>query len=247
MVRFQDKVAIVTGGGSGIGRATATMLHAGGARVVVADRSGAECAVAEELGEGAVAVSVDVTNSDAVANMVAVALAEFGRVDVLCCCAGISTASASFLELDMADVRLSIDVNLIGPILCMKHTIPAMLETGGGSVVNIASGAAIRPVPGLTAYGASKAGLLHVSKIAALDLARQNIRINAVCPGITDTALWAGMVGTSSDIAPLVNSIPMGRIAQPEEIATTMAFLASEDASYITGAVFAVDGGRGAM
>lgn len=245
--QMQDKVALVTGGGSGIGRACALMLAQAGARVVVSDwaeQGGADTVSAIVAAGGrARFVRADVAAADQVEALVKSVLACYGRLDVAVNSAGIFGKIAPLVEHDAADFERVIGINLKGVFLCMKYQIGAMLAQGAGAIVNIASIQGLVSGPGASIYSASKHGVIGLSKGAALDNARTGIRINVVCPGTIETPL-ATAYYTERGL-PLPNDnprIPMGRVGRPDEIASTVLFLCSEASSYITGVALPVDG-----
>jgi NAD(P)-dependent dehydrogenase (short-subunit alcohol dehydrogenase family) len=243
--RLADKVAIITGAGSGIGWAAATRFADEGARVVCADISGQEHAIAERLGDSAVPVHVDVTKAAEVARMIATALDRFGRVDVLLNNAGFGGPHAALADTDEEMFDKILAINLKGVFLGMKHAIPAMLDTGGGSIVNTASASGLVGWKGLSCYAAAKAAVVQMTKSAALDYAKTNVRINAICPGMT----YTGLAGAKPDdeIPPGgYLPTPMARWGEPAELAAAALFLASDEASFVTGAALAVDGGYSA-
>ena len=244
--RLADKIAIVTGAGSGMGRAIAEHFAAEGARVLCADISGAQDEVARAIGEAAVGVSVDVTSANSVQGMIAAAETRFGRLDILCNNAGYGGPTDLPLhEQDEALFDRLIDVNLKGVYYGMRFGIAAMLKAGGGAIVNVTSASGLVGWKGLGCYSATKAGAVQLTKSAALDYADRGIRINAICPG----TVWTGMVpwsnGTREPPAdePALPNIPMNRWGVDREIATAAVFLASDEASYVTGAALPVDGG----
>lgn len=242
MDRFASKVAIVTGAGSGMGEATARLLAAQGARVVCADVSGAEERVAKEIGDNAVAVRVDVSREEDAARMVAAAVEEFGRLDILCNVAGVRHETGLTTDLTTEIWDKVLDVDAKGVFLGMKHAIPHIVDAGGGAIVNVSSIAAVRAAgPGNTAYCAAKAGVEAMTRTAAVEFGLLGVRVNAILPGWVFTGMTAGLpdhfLREHSDYTLL------GRGAQPSEIATVVAFLASDDASYVTGVCLPVDGG----
>lgn len=257
MGRLDGKVAIVTGAGSGLGRAI--MLHyvSEGARALAADinaEGARETArlVAETGGEAGDRVSareVDVTDEEAVAAMVADAVARWGRLDVMVANAGIGWPAPIAL-LDLADWERVLRVDLTGVFLCAKHAFRAMRKNeGGGAIVAMASVAGLEGTPGLGAYGAAKAGVIQLVKTVALEGARYNIRANAICPVWINTpmvqAFVAGMAGgPEQGMERLRQSVPLGRVGAPEDVAAVAAFLASDDAAFMTGAAVPVDGGH---
>ena len=245
MRRFEGKVALVTGAGGGIGLATARRFAAEGAQVVCADLDEATGrAAAEEV--GGTFVPVDVASEPAVESMFAAAVDAYGGLDVSFHNAGISPPEdASILETDLDTWRRVQDVNLTSVYLCCRHAIPHLRARGGGAIVNTASfvgvmGAATSQI----SYTASKGGVIALSRELGVEFAREGIRVNALCPGPVDTPLLRELFATDPERAArrLVH-IPMGRFALASEVAAAAAFLASDDASFITASTFLVDGG----
>jgi NAD(P)-dependent dehydrogenase (short-subunit alcohol dehydrogenase family) len=244
--RLDGKVAVITGAASGIGREAALLFSAEGASVCVAD-------VSDEEGERTAAEcreaffqQVDVADSASVEAMYAAAADRYGGIDVLYNNAGISPEDdSSILETDEAAWQRVQDVNLKGVFLCCKHGIPYLLERGGGSVINVASFVAVLgAATSQISYTASKGGVLALSRELAVQFARRAVRVNALCPGPVETPLLLRIFG--DDPAAYERRrvhLPMGRLAKPREIANGALFLASDDASYVTGATFLVDGG----
>jgi NAD(P)-dependent dehydrogenase (short-subunit alcohol dehydrogenase family) len=247
--RLAGKVALITGAGGGMGRCAAELFAAEGARVVVADAVEAAGQETVELVRGAAgdaaAVTVDVSDAEQVAAMVRFAVDTYGRLDVLYNNAGIFPPDdGGVLDTSEPTWDRVMDVNLKGVWLGCKHGIPAMLESGGGSIVNVASfvafmGAATAQI----AYTASKGGVVSLTREIAVEYARQGIRANALCPGPIDTPLLAELMADPSRRQRRFVHIPMGRLGQPQELAKTALFLASDDSSYMTGASLMVDGG----
>jgi len=239
---FDGRVAIVTGGGSGIGAACARLLAAGGARVVVADLDeGSAKLIADEIGSNAVAFAVDVSDPQACERMVQTALTTFGRLDIAVNNAGIGGQQSAIADYPLEGWAAVIGVNLSGAFYCMRAQIPAMLKTGGGSIVNMASILGSVGFAGSAAYVAAKHGLVGLTKTAALEYAGQGIRVNSVGPGFIDTPLLSNLPPEA--LSALVQAHPLGRLGRPEEIAELVAFLASDRASNTTGSYLVSDGG----
>ncbi|GIH48106.1 3-oxoacyl-ACP reductase [Microbispora rosea] len=245
MQRLQDRVAVITGAGSGIGLATAHRFAQEGAKVVVADLD--EEAGAKAAGEvGGLFVKADVANEDDVTRMYRTAFEEFGSVDIAFNNAGISPPDDdSILETGIDAWRRVQEVNLTSVYLCCKHAIPYMRRQGKGSIINTASFVAVMgSATSQISYTASKGGVLAMSRELGVQFAREGIRVNALCPGPVDTPLLRELFAKDPERAQrrLVH-VPIGRFARAEEIAAAVAFLASDDASFITASEFLVDGG----
>jgi len=239
--RLSGKVAVVTGAGSGIGRAIATALHAEGAGVVLADITGNEKTVADELGDGAVAIRADVTVGADMAAAVDTAREWFGGLHVMVNNAGIDGAMAPIADCPEENFDRVIAVNLKGVFLGMKHAIPLLVAGGGGSVINIASAAGLVGFAMMPAYCASKGGVVQLTRAGALEYAAAGVRVNAICPGVIDTPLVAGIDPAMTEAA--LAMTPLGRLGRPSEIAALAVFLASDESSYMTGAALSIDGG----
>jgi NAD(P)-dependent dehydrogenase (short-subunit alcohol dehydrogenase family) len=243
--RLQNRVAVVTGGGSGIGLASARRLAAEGARVVVGDvDTTAGAAAAAEV--GGLYVPVDVTVEDQVERLFRAAADMYGAVDVAFNNAGISPPTDdSILDTELDVWRRVQEVNLTSVFLCCKHAIPHMRRAGRGSIINTASFVAVMgSATSQVSYTASKGGVLAMSRELGVQFAREGIRVNALCPGPVNTPLLTELFAKDPERAArrLVH-VPLGRFAEPEEIAAAVAFLASDDASFITASTFLVDGG----
>jgi NAD(P)-dependent dehydrogenase (short-subunit alcohol dehydrogenase family) len=236
-------VAVVTGGGNGIGQATARVLAAKGVHVVVADVD--EDAARATAGEiGAAAIRVDVTDDDSVAAMVAFAQERFGGLDWACNIAGIAPEPKPFVDHSLAEWQRTIDVNLTGVFRCMQHELRAMVAGGGGAIVNMSSGAGVVPAPGQPQYTAAKHGVLGLTKQAAQEFARAGIRVNAVLPGQTETGPMRAYLEAMPDGGEkMMRRLPMGRLASTDEVAHAVAWLCSDEASYVNGVSLVVDGG----
>jgi NAD(P)-dependent dehydrogenase (short-subunit alcohol dehydrogenase family) len=253
MGEFAGKVALVTGGASGIGKATAWRLAAGGAQVVICGRraEAVEATVAEGTGAGLALAGrpADVTVGAEMADLVAFAAERFGGLDILVNNAGVGTFG-SVVETSEEDWRAAMAINLDGVFLASKHAIPALRRRGGGAIVNVASVHSFSTIGPRIAYVTSKTALLGLTRGMALNHAADGIRVNAVCPGPIETPMlrdsWARMFpGKSPDdvLAAQGKKLPLGRIGRPEDIAEAVAFLASARAAFITGADLKVDGG----
>lgn len=247
---LENKVALITGAGSGIGRASALTFAREGAKIVVADvnAQGAEETVSliKELGGDSIFVYADVSNDGDVEAMVAKAVSAYGRLDCAHNNAGISTQGRGSLTHEFPDDLWDkiIDINLKGVWLCMKHEIPQMLEQGGGSIVNTASELGLIGVPNNSAYVASKHGVIGLTKTAALEYAQQNIRVNAVCPSIIPTPFHVTRLDADAErLSRMIARQPTGRLGTPEEVAEAVLWLSSDASSFVTGHSLAVDGG----
>jgi len=249
MARFTDKSIIVTGAGSGIGRAAAIAFAAEGGRVLVADLTDGADATADAIrqaGGTAEALRIDAGSEADVVRAIDLACERFGGLDIMFANAGISGGMANIFDTDVALITDVLRVNLIGPFLAIKHAAPRIAERGGGAIVLTASVAGIRSGAGSPAYSASKAGVINLAAVAAQQLSGSNVRVNAICPGLTET----GMTKPTFDYAREAGKMyrvgrlnPLRRGAQPEELAKVALFLASDDASYVNGQALAVDGG----
>lgn len=243
---FKNKVALVTGGASGIGRATALAFAKKGAKVAVADwkENDEMVDLIKELGSEGIFIKCDVSKTDDVKAMVAQTIATFGRLDFAFNNAGIEGASAPTQECTEENWDKTIGVNLKGVWLCMKYEIPEILKQGKGAIVNCASVAGLVGIAALPAYVASKHGIVGLTKTTALECASQGIRVNVVCPGVIQTPMIDRLTGqTKEGIERFKGFEPIGRFGLPEEIANAVVWLCSDEASFVTGHVMAVDGG----
>ena len=241
------KVAIVTGGGSGFGEGIAKLFVAEGAKVLVADIDGQQAhRVADAIGDEAQPCVADVSQRADVQRMVDDALTAFGRLDIMVNNAGITHSNTSMLDVDEATFDRVFAVNVKSIYWSALCAVPVLRQQGGGSIINIASTAGLRPRPGLTWYNGSKGVAVTISKSMAVELAPDNIRVNAICPVIGETGLTSTFMGgdTPELRAKFVGSIPLGRMSQPEDIAGAALYFASDRAAFLTGTALEVDGGR---
>ncbi len=245
---FKDRVAIVTAGGAGIGAATCSRFAEEGASVVVADLSGKRAQEVatkiQETGGIAQMIKMDASDPEGVAAMVKLALDSYGRIDIMCNNAGLG-ALARLEDTSMEIWERTIGVSLTSTFLGMKHCLPIMQKQRSGTIINTASVSGLVGDFGMSAYNAAKAGVINLSRSAAIENAEYNIRVNCVCPGAIDTRAVQILGGASADTFRRAQSEahPLGRMGQSEEIANTILFLASDNASFITGQALAVDGG----
>src|SRR5438309_2033558 len=246
---FTGKVAFVTGAANGIGRAAALAFAREGASVVVADVSEKDnqetARMIKDLGGHALALTCDVARNEDVRQALDAAIKTFGRLDFAFNNAGIEYTIKPMADVTEEEWDRIIDIDLRGVFLCMKHEIPLMLNQGGGAIVNTSSGAGVKGFKGGAAYVAAKHGVVGLTKSAALDYAPQNIRINAVCPGIIETSMMQRFTGgTPEGRERVIAQEPIGRMGKPEEIAAAVVWLCSDAASFVVGNAIVVDGGQ---
>jgi len=243
--RFEGKTAFITGAASGIGRATAVAFAAEGARVVVTDRVGAAlqetAEYVEESGGEVLAIACDVSKPEEIEAAVAQAVNTFGRIDCAFNNAGVENKATPLHEIELEEWDRILSINLRGTFVCMKHEIAQMVRQGSGVVVNTSSGAGIRGVAGGASYAASKHAMIGMTKSAALDYAKRNIRVNCILPGNIATPMMDRF--TDGDIQKAIDLEPVGRLGKPEEIAEAVLWMCSDLGGFVTGASIVVDGG----
>ncbi|MGD2104913.1 MAG: SDR family NAD(P)-dependent oxidoreductase [Anaerolineae bacterium] len=249
-MRFEGKVAVVTGGAMGIGRATALAFASEGSAIAIADIDQDKGqAVMEEIRKGggeALFVPTDVADPDDVKTAVGQVMSRWGHLDILVNNAGIYV-QASASETSLGEWKRVMDVNLTGPFLCTKYAVPAMAKSGGGVIVNVGSEAGLVGIKGQAAYNVSKGGVVALTRSCAVDLAERGIRVNCVCPGTTETPLVREAVTKAPDPIKARRELeevrPLNRLGTPDEIASAVLYLASDEAGYATGSILSVDGG----
>jgi 3-oxoacyl-[acyl-carrier protein] reductase len=248
MHRLQGKTALITGAGSGFGEAFARRFAAEGARVAVVDIRGDQAArVAASIGDRAIAIEADVSSGPAVRATVERTIAAFGLPHVVVNNAGVTHRNRPLLEVDEESFDRIFAVNVKSIYHMVQAVVPPMRDNGGGVMINVGSTAGIRPRPGLTWYNASKGAVNLLSKSLAVELAPWKIRVNAICPVMSITGMLGDFMGvedTPENRARFIATIPLGRLAVPEDVAGAAVFLASDDAAFITGIELPVDGGR---
>jgi NAD(P)-dependent dehydrogenase (short-subunit alcohol dehydrogenase family) len=252
-IRLDGRVAVVTGAAGVIGSATMRLLAERGARVVAVDRNEQDLRTAIKdlpASAQALAVTADVSDEDEVAGYAAAAVGKFGAIDVFYNNAGIEGDIAPITKYSLAMFRKVIDVNVVGVFLGMKHVLPVMLKQKRGSIINTASIAGLIGSPDIAVYSASKHAVIGLTKSAALECATTGVRVNCVCPGLIDSRMLGAIIeGRNPGNAPvpndkIVDRIPARRLGHPSEVASIVAFLASDEASYVSGSAYTVDGGR---
>jgi NAD(P)-dependent dehydrogenase (short-subunit alcohol dehydrogenase family) len=250
MSKLEGKVALITGGGSGMGRVSAVLMAKEGAKVVVVDineKGGKEVeAEISRAGGKATFFLADVSKAKEAEAMVQTAVKKYGRLDVMFNNAGINAQMANTADCSLENWQKVMDINVNGVFLGMKYGIPAMLKNGGGSIINSSSTGGIKALPGSQAYCAAKAGVIMLTKTTAVEYGSQGIRVNAIMPGAIHTRLMQEVieaVGEAKFKDIMLKQFPIGRIGKPEEVAKLVLFLASDDSSYITAGIFSIDGG----
>ncbi|NKE04259.1 SDR family NAD(P)-dependent oxidoreductase [Mesobacillus selenatarsenatis] len=246
-MRLGNKTAIITGGASGIGRAAALRFAREGAQIVIGDinvdggRATAE--LIEKHGGRAIFTELNVSDSKQMKELISVTVETFGKLDILFNNAGIGNPNVKSVDLDEEDWDQIIDINLKGVFLGIKHAVPEMMKAGGGAIINTSSLLGIKGQKYLAAYNASKAGVILLTKNAALEYGKNHIRVNAIAPGVIDTQIIEGWKNDERKWPIISRANALGRIGTPEEVANAVLFLASDEASFITGATLSVDGG----
>ena len=246
-MRLADKVAVITGGASGFGEGMVRRFVAEGSKVVIADLNGAAAeALAAELGAAATAIAVDVTRDADAKAMFDHAAAAFGGLDIVVNNAGFSHRNQSMLTVTEDEFDRVFAVNVKAIYLAARHAVPRLVAGGGGVILNTASTAGLRPRPGLTWYNSSKGAAITATKSMAVELAPQNIRVNALCPVLALTPMAATFLGedTPERRAAFVSTVPLGRPSTPADVAAAAVYLASDEAAFLTGVALEVDGGR---
>jgi NAD(P)-dependent dehydrogenase (short-subunit alcohol dehydrogenase family) len=254
-VRLAEKVAIVTGAASGIGKRAAQVFAKEGALLAAVDVNarGLEETLQGMMAEGttALAVPTDLTDAAQVEAMVRTTVERYGRIDVLCHCAGKDQPIVPIAEMDVALWDRIMAINARASFLVARYVVPVMIEAGGGAIVNIASDLGFVVVPGLGAYCSSKGAVLQLTRVLAAECGKYNIRVNALCPTMVDTPMARRTLDTHPDpakwLSELEKGIPLGRIGNVDDVAEAAVFLASDQARYITGVALPVDGGRTLM
>ena len=250
-MKLADKVAIITGSGSGLGRASALLFAQEGAKVVVADIAVKDAeetvSIIKKAGGDAIPCQVDVTKASDCEKMVATAINEYGKLDIMFNNVGAGGAAGKIVDLAEEEWNRIMSINLTGVFLGTKYAVREMLKGKSGVIINVSSPAAVLPARG-GAYGIAKAGVIHLTKMTALEYGRDNIRANCIIPGPMDTAFFDNMAPGDPKTSEAVKNfsikhVLLGRLADPEEVAKVALFLASDDASFATGAVWNVDGG----
>lgn len=246
-MRLENKTAIITGGASGIGRASALRFASEGAQLVIADVNGdggqETVNLIKQQGGTAVFYETNVSDSKQVKELVSATVENFGKLDILFNNAGVGNPDVKSVDLEEEDWDRIIDINLKSVFLGIKYAVPQMKKAGGGAIINTSSLLGIKGQKYLTAYNASKAGVILLTKNAALEYGKDHIRVNAIAPGVIDTQIIEGWKNDQRKWPIISRGNALGRIGTPQEVANAVLFLASEEASFITGATLSVDGG----
>lgn len=239
--RLKGKVAIITGASSGIGYAAVEQFVGEGAKVIAAGRSGKQFELEKKYPDSVVAVTCEVSDEEQVKAMVQTCIDKFGRVDVMVANAGMTGGPGRFHEYDADDWDKVHNTNVKGTYLCIKHSVPHMLKQGGGNIIIVGSVACFVHAGGSAPYAPSKGALLQMTKQAAFQYIHDNIRVNLCCPGLIDTPILDGVPG---GLEALNKEVPLGRVGRSEEITPFLAYLASDESTFCTGASFLIDGGH---
>ncbi len=245
MGKLDNKVALITGGASGIGLAAARLFAAEGAHVVIADynQAGAEAAAESLKDHGVRALHVNVAESESVQRMIVDTVTAFGTVNILINSAGTGEQPGPIHEKDEHDWARVLAVNVTGTFLCMKYALPHMLTNSSGVILNMASIGGLLGFPNSAAYAASKGAVIQLTRAAALEYARRGIRVNAIAPGWIETPMVEAYTQSGISIDRLTRSVPLGRLGKPEEVAALLLFLAGDDAGFLLGSTVVIDGG----
>jgi NAD(P)-dependent dehydrogenase (short-subunit alcohol dehydrogenase family) len=250
-VELKGRTALVTGSAGGIGRATALAFAKAGANVVIADTNldglNETAALVKDQGGQAIVVRTDITKPEEVERAVGEAVSKFGRLDFAHNNAGILGAFAPIAEYPLSEFRKVMEIDCTGVFICMQYELKQMEAQGGGAIVNTASASGLIGYSGISAYTAAKHAVVGLTRNAAVEYAKKNIRVNAICPGVTSTPMTAGMMADPASLEQAASGIPMGRVAQPEEIAELVLWLCSPRSSFVTGSIVSIDGGYTAV
>jgi NAD(P)-dependent dehydrogenase (short-subunit alcohol dehydrogenase family) len=242
------KVAIVTGGYQGIGRGIAEGLAEAGSDIVICARNYGQCVNScleiEKLGIRALPIKCDITKTNEVHELVITTIKEFGRIDILVNNAGVGGSEKPIIEMSDEDWDYVMNTNLRGPFLCTRETVKEMIKQGGGKIINISSTAAFKPMTNMSAYCASKGGLIQFTKVMALELAKYNIQVNALCPGYFLTPMNREFFESEVGQKIMRRKIPIGRLGIPEELKGIVYYLASSASDFMTGSAIVIDGGH---
>src|SRR5579859_6815375 len=245
---MSDQVVLITGALTGIGRAAAIIFAQEGARIVVSGRRDKEgqalVAELQRLGAEAIFVRTDVRKNEDVRNLVDQTIKRFGRLDVAVNNAGTEGKPGPLIDQTVESYTATFDANVLGTFLGLKHELKAMIPQGSGSIINVSSTLGQKTAPGASIYAATKHAVEGLTKTAALEAASANVRVNAVAPGPIDTGMLERFTGSAEKKAGLIDGVPLKRMGRPEEVAQTILFLASDKATFITGQIFGVDGGK---